>query len=278
MIVSCPRCHKQYRLDVSRLNYARLPDNSGLGVQLACSNCHEQWWELKKESVNNNQTELNAAVSEQPFRNLTDISLLYQRQNSNYAYQNTAPERSFSVASNFAPKAEDQMFSQHSSSLKNEQVKPAKWKNILKISLWSIIILVGAVVFTFTAMKVGTSSDLFHDITAAKAPAAPGEIILEDITFEVKPLDAKQQYVLVSGNAKNSGPLAIPLHDIQITASGSCIEGQTPNDQGLCEIRVWPYKWKQDLLQSGEQIAFKSKAKVPANLQVDQVHVDVAPN
>lgn len=283
MIVSCPRCHKQYRLDVSRLNYTRLPDNSGLGVQLACSNCHEQWWELKKESVNTNQAEYRAAVPEQPFRNLTDISLLYQRQASNYVHQNSTPERIFSSAPNVAQKAEEQTFSPSSQPnspqpIKNEPFKQAKWKKLLRIALWSLIIIGSAIAFMLTAMKLAQTSPLIPDTAIEQAPVAPGEVLIEDIQFDVKPIDGNQQRVIVAGNVKNPGPLAIPLHDIQITAWGSCIEGQPPNDQGLCEIRVWPYKWKQDLLQSGEQLTFKSAAKIPANLQVDQVHVDVATN
>ncbi len=278
MIVSCPRCHKQYRLDVSRLNYTRLPDSSGLGVQLACSNCHEQWWELKKESVNANQAEYRAAVPEQPFRNLTDISLLYKRQASNYAYQPPTLERNFSSAPKIVSKAEDQIFPPSPQSIKSENFKPAKWQRLVKIALWSLIILGGAIAFMVTAMKLSQASPLIPAVAIKPAPVTPGEILIEDIQFDVKPIDGNQQRVIVAGNVKNPGPLAIPLHDIQITAWGSCIEGQAPNDQGLCEIRNWPYKWKQDLLQSGEQLTFKSAAKIPASLQVDQVHVDVATN
>ena len=127
-------------------------------------------------------------------------------------------------------------------------------------------------------MKLSSSSNLIHDITTAGAPITPGEILIEDIQFDVKSFDSKQQRVIVAGNVKNPGPLAIPLRNIQIAVWGSCTEGQTPNSQGLCEIRVWTYKWKQDLLQPGEQLTFKGAAKIPANLQVDQVHVDVAAN
>jgi hypothetical protein len=275
VIVSCPRCHKQYRLDVSRLNYARLPDNSGLGVQLACSNCHEQWWELKKESVNTNQAEYRAAVPEQPFRNLTDISLLYQRQASNYAYQNTAPAQNFSIAAS----AENQMFAPSTQPIKSEPFKPVKWKKMVKIALWSVIIVGGAITFMIAAMKFGQTTSLLPVTNeSAQAPVEPGEVIIEDIQFNVKPIDENLQWVIVIGNVKNPGPLAIPLHDTQITVWGGCAEGQTPNDQGLCEIKTWSYKWKQDLLQSGEQLTFKGRAKIPANLQVDQVHVDVASN
>ncbi|MCX7342575.1 MAG: hypothetical protein NT128_00275 [Proteobacteria bacterium] len=283
VIVSCPRCHKQYRLDVSRLNYARLPDSSGLGVQLACSNCHEQWWELKKESVNANQPELRAAVPEQPFRNLTDISLLYQRQNANYSYQNDDYDRSpSSTTPNFGPgftaKVEDQMFVTPMPSNKSIVDKQSNWKKRIKIALWSTVIFGGTLGLAFVTMKLSSSSNLIHDITTAGAPITPGEILIEDIQFDVKSFDSKQQRVIVAGNVKNPGPLAIPLRNIQIAVWGSCAEGQTPNAQGLCEIRVWTYKWKQDLLQPGEQLTFKGAAKIPANLQVDQVHVDVAAN
>ena len=281
MIVSCPRCHKQYRLDVSRLNYARLPDNSGLGVQLACSNCHEQWWELKKESVNANQPELRAAVPEQPFRNLTDISLLYQRQNANYAYQSDDYDRSVSTPSfgpGFTAKAEDQMFATTIPSTKNTQTKQSNWKKRVKVAFWSTFIFGGTLGLAFATMKFSNSSNLIHEMTNAGAPTAPGEIVIEDVQFDVKSIDSKQQRVIVAGNVKNPGPLAVPLRNIQIAVWGSCANGQTPNPQGLCEIRTWTYKWKQDLLQPGEQLTFKGAAKIPANLQVDQVHVDVATN
>lgn len=271
VIVSCPRCHKQYRLDVSRLNYTRLPDNSGQGVQLACSNCHEQWWELKKESVNTNQSEYKTSLPEQPFRNLTDISLLYQRQAGNYAYQ-TAP-RETDVT--FVSRAEDRMYAQQQPVPQKEPPKQTNWKNIIRIGLWSLFILGGILTLALTAMQFNNSS-LIPANEHAKGPVTPGEISIEDILFDVKAVDETHQRITVVGNVKNPSPLAIPLHNLQLAAWGACQQGQSPNEQGLCQIRVWPYKWEQDLLQSGEQLTFKSSAKIPANLQVDQVHVDVS--
>lgn len=275
MIVACPRCHKQYRLDASRLHYTRLPDNSELGVQLACSNCHEQWWEIKKESVNTNKAGYRDVMLEQPFRNLTDLSLLYQQRSANYAYQNTTAALDFPLGTNIAPKVEDKMFSA-ALPIKNQTTKR---KLLVRIALWSFIIFGGAVAFLFTAMKFTSILSWISDTNTHSTLPVPGEIrIGEDIKFDVKPVDSTQQRVIVEGTVKNPGPFAVPLHDIQIAAWGSCTEGQTPNDQGLCQIRVWPYKWKQDLLQTGEQLPFKSAAKIPANLQVDQVHVNVAAN
>lgn len=271
VIVSCPRCHKQYRLDVSRLNYTRLPDNSGQGVQLACSNCHEQWWELKKES-NTNQSDYRSTVSEQPFRNLTDISLLYQRQSGNYAYQ-TAAQQESNIS--FVSRAEDRMYTQQQPAPQKEPKKQIPWKNLARISLWSLIIFGGIIGVTFVAMQFNNSS-LIPTTDHAKNPVIPGEISIENIQFDVKPVDETHQRIIVVGNVKNPSPLAIPLHNIQITAWGSCQQGQSPNAQGLCQIRSWPYKWEQDLLQSEEQLTFKSTAKIPANLQVDQVHVDAS--
>ena len=248
-----------------------MPDSSGQGVQLACSNCHEQWWELKKESVNANQSDYKVAVPEQPFRNLTDISLLYQRQSGNYAYQASPREPDMS----FVSRAEDRMYAQQQSILQKEPVKQKSWKNLVRISLWSLIILGGTVALALVAMQFNNSS-LIPTTDHAKSPVTPGEISIENIQFDVKPVDETHQRIIVIGNVKNPSPLAIPLHNIKITAWGACVQGQSPNEQGLCQIRVWPYKWEQDLLQSGEQLTFKSAAKIPANLQVDQVHVDVS--
>lgn len=277
MIVSCPRCHKQYRLDVSRLDYASLPDNSGLGVQLACSNCNEQWWEMKRESVNTNQQDWRAAVPEQPFKNLTDISLLYQRQGGNYSYQYSDSGRgtpSTSFGNNFSARAEDQMFSVNTYPTKHENSQHFRWKSLIKIIFWSMVILCSVIAFGFVAMK--------FEHTTARATTEqhvnPGEIEIDIERFDTKSIDEKLQQVIAIGTVKNPGQFAIPLPNIQITAHGSCSEGQKPNDQGLCEIRTWHYKWKQDLIQPGEKLTFKSAAKVPANLQVEQVQVDVAAN
>jgi hypothetical protein len=272
VIVSCPRCHKQYRLDVSRLNYTRLPDNSGQGVQLACSNCHEQWWELKKESINTNQSEYKAAVPEQPFRNLTDISLLYQRQSANYAYQTLPNEQNIPLVS----RTEDRNYAQQS--IPQKEPKSQKWRSVLRIGLWSFIILGGTITIALVAMKFNPSSSLIPITEHAQKPVTPGEVSIENIQFDIKPIDEEHQRIIVVGNVKNPGPMAIPLRNIQLTAWGTCLQGQIPNEQGLCQIRVWPYKWKQDLLQPGEQLTFKSAAKIQANLQVDQVHVDVETN
>ena len=278
MIVSCPRCHKQYRLDVSRLNYALLPDNSGLGVQLACSNCNEQWWELKKESINANQQELRAAVPEQPFKNLTDISLLYQRQSGNYAYQSANSTSATSFGSNFSARAEDQMFSTLPQPQKHANSQRSRWKNLAKITFWSIAILGTAVAINFAAIKFNHATNFLTENSGSELHTNPGEVVIDGIQFDIKPVNDKLQKVIVAGNVKNPGPFAIPLHNIQITVSGSCSDGQTPNDQGLCEIRTWQYKWKQDLIQPGEHLTFKGSANVPANLQVEQVHVDAATN
>lgn len=274
MIVSCPRCHKQYRLDVSRLNYTRLPDSSGQGVQLACSNCHEQWWELKKEFINTNHSEYKAAIPEQSFRNLTDISLLYQRQSANYAYQ--IPQREPNMS--FISRSEDRTYAQQTIPQNEYQKQKKTWRSFIRVGLWSFIIFGGIISLALIAMKITPASSLIPTTENAHAPVTPGEINIENIQFDVKPIDETNQRIIVIGNVKNPGPLAIPLHNIQLTAWGSCLEGQSPNEQGLCQIRVWPYKWKQDLLQSGEQLTFKSAAKIPSNLQVDQVHVDVSAN
>ena len=271
MIVSCPRCRKQYRLDVSRLNYTHLPDNSGQGVQLACSNCHEQWWELKKESVNKNQAEYKFAAPEQPFRNLTDISLLYQRQSASYAYR-PAQEQGLSQT-----RADTYAYSQQQAAQK-EIIKPKKWKIFIQITVWSLFILAGTVSLALVAMHYNPALSFLPTADNTPPTIAPEEVSVENIQFDVKPLDEEHQRIIVVGNVKNSGLLTVPLNNVQITAWGTCQEGQSANEQGLCEIRVWPYKWKQDLLQPGEQLTFKSAAKIPANLQVDQVHVDVATN
>lgn len=264
MIVSCPRCHKQYRLDTSRLNYTSLPDNSGQGVQLACSNCHEQWWELKKESVNMNQQEYKTAVPEQPFKNLTDISLLYQRQSSSYAHQ---ADSDFTLAA----KSDLRSFPQQPTSQIKNVPKAKKWKTFAQIVFWSFMIFGGTIALALVAMHFD-SSVLNSSESLNEAPA-PEELIIENVQFDVKTIDDGLQKIIVIGNVKNPGPLALPLHNIELTAWGTCLPEQTPNEQGICQIRTWPYKWKQDLLQPGEELPFKSAAKIPANLQVDQVHV-----
>jgi hypothetical protein len=241
-------------------------------VQLACSNCHEQWWELKKESVNMNQPEYKVAVPEQPFRNLTDISLLYQRQSANYAYQSSPREGDVAFTSR-----EDRAYSQQQAQPK-EVLKPQKWKSLVRITLWSLIIFGGTIALALVAMQFNPSTLLLSTTDQAQIPVTPGEISIENIQYDVKPIDEEHQKIIVVGNVKNPGPLAIPLHNLQVTAWGTCLPEESPNEHGLCQIRVWPYKWKQDLLQSGEQLPFKSAAKIPANLQVDQVHVDVTTN
>lgn len=271
MIVSCPKCHKQYRLDVSRLNYINLPDNSGQGVQLACSNCHEQWWELKKESVNTNQQEYKTAAPEQPFKNLTDISLLYQKQASNYTHQAYQPSPDVT----FTAKSGAHLFPQQPTSQK-DTTKTKNWRTLLQVVLWSFVIFSGTIALTLVAMHF--NSPLVTPTDQTHEASTPGEISIENIQFDVKPIDGERQKIIVIGNVKNSGLLAAPLHNIQLTAWGTCQQEQSPNEQGLCQIRVWPYKWKQDVLQPGEELTFKSAAKIPANLQVDQVHVDVAAN
>ena len=247
-----------------------MPDGNGQGVQLACSNCHEQWWEVKKESINTNHSQQKVAVPDQPFRNLTDISLLYQKQSANYAYQESPRESQ----TTFVSRSEDRMFAQPQNVSKN-LLEQKKWNNLTKIGIWSFIIFIGIVTAALVAMRFNlpslTQSSHYNQ-------SAPGDINIENIQFDVTALDDQHQRISVLGNVKNPGPLAVPLKNIQLTAWGSCLPGQNPNEQGLCQIRVWPYKWKQDLLQPGEQLTFKSVAKIPANLHVDQVHVDVATN
>ena len=276
MIVSCPRCHKQYRLDISRVNYSNLPDNSGLGVQLACSNCNEQWWEPKKESVNTNQQELRAAVPDQPFRNLTDISSLYQRQSGNYAYQYSysAPDTSF--GDNFSARSEEQMFPANKRSSKVVNTKQPKFKSLIRVAIWSVVLIGVTMLIAFSSMKFGDSGNLLS--TTSAQPTNSGEFEIDGLHFYTKSIDDTVQQVLVIGYVKNTGQIAIPLHNIQITAYGTCNNGQTPNEQGLCEVRTWHYKWKQELIQPGEKLTFKSAAKVPANLSIEQVHADVATN
>ncbi len=227
-----------------------------------------------------NQPEYKVAAPEQPFRNLTDISLLYQRQSANYAYQSSPREADVAFTSR-----EDRAYSQQQAQPK-EVLKPQKWKSLVRITLWSLIILGGTIALALVAMQFNPSSLLLSTTDDAQISVTPGEISIENIQYDVKPIidentqktDEDHQKIIVVGNVKNPGPLAIPLHNLQITAWGTCLPEESPNEHGLCQIRVWPYKWKQDLLQSGEQLPFKSAAKIPANLQVDQVHVDVTTN
>ncbi len=258
---------------MSRLNYTNLPDNSGQGIQLACSNCHEQWWELKKESVNTNQQEYKTAAPEQPFRNLTDISLLYQRQSSNYAHQAYQAEPDVT----FAARADIRPFPQQPALQTKDALKTKRWKTLSQVVLWSFIIFSATIALALVAMQFNSPL-----LTSTERPqgetSTPGEFSIENIQFDVKPIDEEHQKIIVVGVVKNPGLLAIPLHNIQLTAWGTCQQDQSPNEQGLCQIRVWPYKWKQDLLESGEELTFKSAAKIPAHLHVDQVHVDAATN
>lgn len=269
MIVSCPRCHKQYRLDTSRLNYINLPDNSGHGVQLACSNCHEQWWELKKESINTNHQETKAVMPDQPFRNLTDISLLYKKPSAKHTHQPTH-NASFSAGDN------PHHFSQQQPLPKKDIGKPKKWKTLLLVIFWSMLIFGGTIALALVAMQF--DHPLLNFSSDSKPQNSHDTLIVENIHFDVKPVDNERQKVIVVGQVKNSGQLARPLHNIQLTAWGTCQPDQTPNEEGLCQIREWSYKWKQDLIQPNEELTFKSAAKVPVNLHIDQVHVDIPPN
>jgi hypothetical protein len=269
VIVSCPRCHKQYRLDTSRLNYINLPDNSGHGVQLACSNCHEQWWELKKESINTNQKDIKIAAPEQPFRNLTDISLLYKKPFAKHTDQ--SPNISFSASNNA-----HHHFSPQQKSPKKDIAKPKQWKTLLLVIFWSLLIFGGTISLAFVAMQF--DHPLLNFSSDSEKQISPDVLIIENIHFDVKPVDNEQQKIIVVGQVKNSGQLATPLQNIQLKAWGTCQPDQTPKEEGFCQIRTWSYKWKQELIQPNEELTFKSAAKIPAHLQVDQVHVDIPPN
>lgn len=265
MIVSCPRCHKQYRLDTSRLNYINLPDNSGHGVQLACSNCHEQWWELKKESANTNPQEIDATVHEQPFRNLTDLSLLYNKRHLRHT--NTP-----SFETTFSAVDHPHHLSSHTQP-KRETLKQKKWKTFFLITFWSTLIFGGIITLALVAMHFDHP---LLNFTSDQQDTSQIAVSVGNIQFDVKPVDEERQKIIVMGQVKNSSQLALPLHNVKLTAWGTCQQDQTPNEEGLCKIREWTYKWKQELLQPGEELTFKSAAKIPVKIQVDQVHVDVS--
>lgn len=275
MIVACPKCRKQYRLDVTRLIYSKLPDNSGLGVQLACSNCREQWWEVKKEQVSNTQATLKSAAPEQPFKNLTDLSLLYnttQQASARSTYQapmtkmnsfSTVPER-FTINPKNMPEIEN-----------SELTKPAKWQQIVKVALISLLMFSSIVALAIFSM--GYNLPIMQTTeTENTTVAIPGEVLIENVQFSTKPTDANNQRIIVVGIIKNPSPLPIPLKNLEITAFGQCTNDETPNDNGLCQLRNWQYKWKQDLIQPNEQLTFKSAAKVPSDTLVSQVYVDIS--
>lgn len=275
MIVACPKCRKQYRLDVTRLIYSKLPDNSGLGVQLACSNCREQWWEVKKEQASNTQNTLKAAAPEQPFKNLTDLSLLYstpQQNTSRSAYQapmtkmnnfSAIPER-FTINPKNLPEIENP-----------ELIKPTKWQQIVKIALLSLLMFSGIVALAIFSMGYNLPSMQTAE-PENTAVAVPGEVLIENVQFSTKSTDSNNQRIIVVGKIINPTPLPIPLKNLEITAFGQCTNDEIPNEQGLCQLRSWQYKWKQDLIQPNEQLTFKSAAKVPLDTLVSQVYVDIS--
>lgn len=274
MIVACPKCRKQYRLDVTRLIYSKLPDNSGLGVQLACSNCREQWWEVKKEQTSNTQNTLKATVPEQPFKNLTDLSLLYitsQQSSARSTYQapmtkmnsfSAIPER-FTINPKNIPEIEN-----------SESIQPAKWQQIVKVALLSLLMFSGIVALAIFSM--GYNLPIMQTTeTENTAVAIPGEVLIENVQFSTKPTDANNQRIIVVGTIKNPSPLPIPLKNLEIAAYGQCTNDETPNEHGLCQVRNWQYKWTQDLIHPNEQLTFKSAAKVPSDTLVSQVYVDI---
>lgn len=282
MIVSCPKCRKQYRLDLTKIIYSRLPDNSGLGVQLACSNCHEQWWETKKDQ-SKSQDNSKISTSEESFKSLTDLSLLYNssgktppRLKSFQPSQSPSAMPKINVfahgSSSFAEKHSSEISSENQ---EIDSTKVTKWHQIVKVGLISLFLfssIVALAIFSlgYNIPGLETSSD-----SKITQPATPGEIAIEDVSFSTKPLNDDFQRVLVVGNVKNSTPLPIPLANLEITAMGTCLEGESPNSQGLCQIRTWNYKWKQDLLNPGEKLTFKSAAKIPLNVSVSQVYVNI---
>jgi hypothetical protein len=272
VIVACPKCRKQYRLDVTRLIYSKLPDNSGLGVRLACSNCHEQWWEIKKEQTNANNKELKAAIPEQPFRNLTDLSLLYGQKQGDIrgSYQQPLPK-------NFRFTATPERFAVNPKAVPEveipESTAPTKWQQIIKVALLSLLLFSSVVALAVFAMGYNLSS-ISNSNLDSKVPV-PGEIVIEDVQFSTTVSDTSQQRVIVAGKIKNPTPLPIPLKNLEIIAFGTCTNNETPNEQGLCQLRSWQYKWKQDLIHPNEQLTFKSAAKVPSDTLVSQVYVDI---
>lgn len=273
MIVACPKCRKQYRLDITRLLYSKLPDNSGLGVKLACSNCHEQWWEVKKEQNSNNQKEFKVAVPEQSFRNLTDLSLLY---NNSKANNTRIPQQPLPKSFHFS--AAPERFIINPKSIPEvdvpESTQPAKWQQIVKIALFSLLLFSGIIALAIFSM--GYNLPGVQQTSAFDTPIpVPGEVIIEDVQFSTNLADEQNQRIIVAGKIKNPTPLPIPLKNLEIIAFGTCINNETPNEQGLCQLRSWQYKWKKDLIHPNEQLTFKSAAKVPSDTLVSQVYVDI---
>lgn len=248
-----------------------MPDGNGHGVQLACSNCHEQWWEIKKDA--SSSADYKESSPERPFRNLTDISLLYQRQSGNYAYQTPAQDVEPTMVLRSDPRA---FFSPQDSVVPEKQQSSS---GMLKVVFLSFLIFGSIIGVALLAMYLDPNyAKYFTSDVLQQHQSKPGEIHINNVQFDVKPIDADKQRVIVVGNVKNPGPLAVPPQNIQLTAWGTCMKGQTPNEFGLCEIRTWSYVWKQDLLHPSQKLTFKSAVVIPANLHVDQVHVDVTEN
>lgn len=283
MIVSCPKCRKQYRLDVTRLIYSRLPDNSGLGVQLACSNCQEQWWEVKKEQTNNShQINVKAAVPDYIFKNLTDLSLLYNNRSyarSSYNQPSSTPLPKINVFSPGTSKLTVPVEKKIKEST-SDDYSSYNWQEIAKVALVSLLLFSGIVALALFSLGYNLLEvNNLPPTTLVEMPSpANAELTIEDVKFSTSFVTNNQQRILVIGTVNNSTPVSIQLKDLEIVALGTCLADEKPNDQGVCQLRTWNYKWKQDLLNPGEKLTFKSAAKVSSNVSVSQVYVDIPNN
>jgi hypothetical protein len=270
VIVSCPECNKQYKLNPDRVKYVAIPSTDVLGVQLSCSACKTCWWEQKKDLIGDVVEDYQEKNNQSPYQSqkyydLTDISgLILKNGRSERNLKNDFPQQSVNSFNNSKAR-----FSKNNSVEKNN-----KKYFFITFICFVIILLIGiGILFIENNKQIipwEKKGSLLKDENKKIENNEPKDIDVKNITYEVKQSQDLRQ-VIVIGDITNPNNFDVKVPQIEIIVRGKC----DPKDESDGVIDRWNYEWKRQKLTSQESITFKTSRKVDLNFDITNVEIEV---
>ncbi len=285
MIVSCPGCSREYRINKEQVEWATIPDTNELGVKLLCASCEDAWWEKQPSSKltssqkrqYHDQTDLAFMVSERDFSREYEAA----RKDIKMPPRAVPLAEQVQVSTKQAPSIAMPSFPQHdeskingvgrTSSSKDFSTEKSRFPYGWFVFFLTLVAIIGAVGFVFF------KEQLFQkDLTSVADQRK--DFVVQNVNYDIRQID-NENIITVVGEIGNPNVNDAPVPSLEVLLLGPC-----PNSEGdakplaeeaLCTLYNWPYHWDFSHIHAGEKVTFHTHAKIPSDLIVSRVDIDL---
>jgi hypothetical protein len=282
MIVVCPQCAKEYRVDPAELPPAKSSQykNLGKGWWLSCRYCFKEWWfhapkgfSWYEGGVPPEQYAKTVVKKSSRFEDKTDLTALQVNRPSTaetdyYHHQNMMLEE----YTPYAERPEDVM-----------ELQELRSKKPLKIFLFILFVLSCSVLGFFLKPFWMEDTKSYVNQTVALTPPKNQKDILAlkitDVQYDVVEKQDKKQ-IVIRGKIHNLKPESVPIPKLRMNIWGPCKPDSLASQMKVadekiphCLVKSWDESNDNGTIKADSFVQFESKGFVLIDAAVQRVEV-----